>query len=672
MARPRDYQKECLKALANARTEGKNKALVVMASGLGKTLTAIFDVKNYLATNPSARVLALCHSADILRQTKDVFKTEFGDEYSYGLYNGTEKARRKTDFTFANLQSVDLHKEDFGPKDFDYIIVDEAHHSAAPTYGRSIEYFDPNFILGLTATPDRMDGQKLDQFFGDEPVYSKDLIAAIKEGLLSDIDYYVEIDEANRKRIREMIGEDTNITYAQIDGLASNNYTANEDVVAKIRQQIAKMDDPTTVIFCQTIEHADAVHALMPNESAIVYSKYNSSTNTENIAKFRSGDIKTLIAINMFNEGIDIPRTDVVVFLRVTQSKTIFLQQLGRGLRKADDKEKVVVLDFVGTGARIRQIMDFEEEFSASRGEHKKPGSGNSEGGPGYGHFNMHLGGHDNYEDVGVELVTILDRANRLWALSDDDLLKMLKKLADELGCTPRIEDIDRCGWMPSSRTYALRFGSNNEALVRAGLNVAHPSTRRLSDNEMLEKLRWLANKLGRAPTAKEVDNCSELPSHRAFEKRFGGGSYLEALSAAGLVPKTFRHKSDNELLNMLRDFSIEIGKTPTMAAVNMCEWLPSCSTFLRRFKGKSWNDILNMAGLKVNHRSSRRLNDDEMLALLRKKVESLGRAPTTKEVELDPDMPSCVSYRRFGGWTKALLKVGVPREQIRFRKSKK
>ena len=270
MARPRDYQKECIRALANARAEGKKKALVVMASGLGKTLTAIFDVKNYLEANPAARVLMLCHSADILRQTKEVFKTEFGDEYSYGLYNGQEKACRKTDFLFANLQSVDLHREDFDPQDFDYIIVDEAHHSAAPTYGRSIEYFEPDFILGLTATPDRMDGQKLDQFFGDEPVYSKDLVEAIKEGLLSDIDYYVEIDEENRQRIRKMIGEGTNITYADIDGLATNNYTANEDVVAKIREQLAKMSEPTAVIFCQTIEHADGIHALMPGESAIV------------------------------------------------------------------------------------------------------------------------------------------------------------------------------------------------------------------------------------------------------------------------------------------------------------------------------------------------------------------------------------------------------------------
>ncbi|MBR0467322.1 DEAD/DEAH box helicase family protein [Candidatus Saccharibacteria bacterium] len=668
MARPRDYQKECISALTKARAGGKHKALVVMASGLGKTLTAIFDVKNYLKVNPAARVLMLCHSADILRQTKEVFKTEFGDEYSYGLYNGQEKACRKTDFLFANLQSVDLHKEDFDPQDFDYIIVDEAHHSAAPTYGRNIEYFEPDFILGLTATPDRMDGQKLDQFFGDEPVYSKDLIEAIREGLLSDIDYYVEIDEENRQRIREIIGEDTNITYADIDGLATNNYTANEDVVAKIHEQLAKMEDPTTVIFCQTIEHADAIHALMPDESAIVYSKYDSMTNDENITKFRRGNIKTIITVNMFNEGIDIPRTDVVVFLRVTQSKTIFLQQLGRGLRKAESKEKVVVMDFVGTGARIRQIMDFEGQFSVTDKENKKPGAGNSKGGPGYGYFNLHLGGHESYEDVGLELIDIMSKVGRSWNLSDDDLIEMLRKLAREIGHTPTVEDVNCCRWMPNSEMYMLRFNSFNKALIRAGLNINHNTD--ISNDEMLEKLRWLASKLGHVPTIREVNDCDELPSSHLYAKRFGD-SYTKATIAAGFNVKSFRFKSNDELLDMLREFSMKIGKSPTLEEVNMCEWLPSCTLFYERFKTKSWNDVLKIAGLKANRRSPRQLSDDKLLALLKKKADSLERAPTKREVENDPNMPSTTQYRRFGGWNEALLKAGVPKELIRFKNRK-
>lgn len=669
MARPRDYQKECLKALADARTGGKNRALVVMASGLGKTLTAIFDIKNYLKhERPWARVLVLCHSADILRQTKEAFKAEFGDEYSYGLYNGKEKSHRDTDFLFANLQSVDLHKEIFGPEDFDYIVVDEAHHSAASTYGRSIKYFRPDFILGLTATPDRMDRQPLDQFFGDAPVYSKDLIEAIKEGLLSDIDYYVEIDEANRKRIRKMIGENANITYADIDGLAANNYTANEDVVAKIHEQLAKMDEPTTVIFCQTIEHADAIHALIPDESAIVYSKYDSTINSENIAKFRRGDIKTIITINMFNEGIDIPRTDVVVFLRVTQSKTIFLQQLGRGLRKAESKEKVVVMDFVGTGARIRQIMDFEGQFSTAGKDNKKSGADNSEGGPGYGYFNLHLGGHESYEDVSLELIDIMSRVGRSWNLSDDDLLEMLRKLAREIGRTPTVEDVNRCRWMPHSEMYVLRFGSFNKALIRAGLNVNHNTD--ISNDEMIEKLKWFASKLGHVPTTKEVNACDELPSSHLYTKRFGG-SYTKAIIAAGFNVKGFRFKSNDELLDMLREFSKEKGRSPTIEDVNTCEWLPSCTLFCKRFRVKSWNDILKMAGLKANRRSPKRLSDDELLTLLKKKAESLGRAPTRREVENDPNMPSTTQYKRFGGWNKALLKAGVPKALIRFKNRK-
>lgn len=192
--KPKEYQSECVAKIQEARNGGKSKALVVMAPGLGKTLTCAFDLQGYFTTHPDGHVLVLCHSEAILSQTKNVFKSVFGDEYSYGMYNGKEKASRRSDFLFANLQSVNLHLEEFNPDGYDYVVVDEAHHAPAETYKKAIEHFNPEFLLGMTATPDRMDGADLEGIFG-ETVYERDIVDAVQNGWLSGVDYRLELDE---------------------------------------------------------------------------------------------------------------------------------------------------------------------------------------------------------------------------------------------------------------------------------------------------------------------------------------------------------------------------------------------------------------------------------------------------------------------------------------------
>lgn len=678
MSTPRNYQRNCVHALEKARREGKNKALVVMASGLGKTLTAIFDIKRYIKNvNPEARTLVLCHSANILRQTKQVFLNEFGEEFSYGLFNGKEKAKRKTDFLFANLQSMDIHKEEFDPEEFDYVVVDEAHHSPAPTYGRAVTYFKPSFTLGLTATPDRFDGQKLDEFFGEEPVYSKDLFDAVQEGLLSSIDYVVEIDETNRRRIRALIGEDKNITYADIDGLANNNYTANEDVVAKIRERLEKMDDPTTVIFCQTIEHADTIHSLVDG-SAVIHSQCDSVANTENIGKLRRGEIKTVITVNMFNEGIDIPRTDVVVFLRVTQSKTIFLQQLGRGLRKADEKEKVTVLDFVGTGARIREIMGMKKEFK-ERSERRSPD--NPQGGPGYGYFNLHLGGREKYEDVEVELVEIILKTQKYAGrnLSSETMLEMLRDLAKQLGHTPSGIEVDAEPDMPSRSTYDNRFGNFSKAITLAGLDIK-PVNKRYTDKELLDKLREKATEIGRIPTTFDLSADPDMPSSVTYRNRFGGLMVATEKAGIGKTREAY-DLSDEEMLERLRKLGEELGYRPTYEDVKNSPITPSPGCYCNRFGNLS--NALDSIELFTPKRQKKEkqkkeekkeekkdkplqlyeMEDDELLKRLREFGAEIGRIPSRRDVDKAPGMASSDTYRkRFGSFSKAILSAGFPR----------
>ena len=189
---PRNYQKEVLNAIKEKRDSGGHSALVVMATGLGKTVVSIFDVERYMR-NHEGRMLFLCHNNDILEQDMYAFQYALDGEYSYGLYNGLEKAP-DADFVFASFQTMLKNKEKFPRDTFSYIVVDEAHHAPANTFRQVIEYYRPDFLLGLTATPDRLDGLSLEELFG--PItYKLGLAEAINRGLLVDIDYHLVLDE---------------------------------------------------------------------------------------------------------------------------------------------------------------------------------------------------------------------------------------------------------------------------------------------------------------------------------------------------------------------------------------------------------------------------------------------------------------------------------------------
>ena len=162
--RPREYQEEALSTLENKRANNEHSALVVMATGLGKTAVAAFDVGKYMKNN-RGKLLFLCHNNDVLTQNQEMFKDFLDEEFSYGLYNGIEKIP-EAEFLFASFQTMSTHKREFKKDEFSYIVVDEAHHAPADTYREVIRYFKPDFLLGLTATPNRLDGLSLEDTFG--------------------------------------------------------------------------------------------------------------------------------------------------------------------------------------------------------------------------------------------------------------------------------------------------------------------------------------------------------------------------------------------------------------------------------------------------------------------------------------------------------------------------
>ena len=328
---PRSHQVECLDAISKAVESGLRRALVVMASGLGKTLTSAFAIERFFAGREFGRVLVLCHSEAILSQSKDKYKSYFGEEYSYGMFTGHEKAARRTDFLFATFQTMKEHRKEFAKDLFNYVVVDEAHHSHACTYFPTIKYFEPEFLLGLTATPDRLDGQDIKEIYG-APVYELDFVAAMSRGLLAECDYQLVLDDMSQEKLDECLESGERLSIAQLNRTVFVP-KRDEEIVRLIRQYSAEQQDPKTIIFCKTIEHARRITKMMGEDVVLVHNGQSNLTNDMALEAFRQGKIRTIVSVQMLNEGIDVPDANVIVFLRNTCSETIFYQHLGRGTR---------------------------------------------------------------------------------------------------------------------------------------------------------------------------------------------------------------------------------------------------------------------------------------------------------------------------------------------------
>jgi superfamily II DNA or RNA helicase len=364
---PYPYQRECLQELRKARSEGKKRALVVMATGTGKTAVAAFDTKQAIGGFDTPRVLYICHQSDILTRAQKTFAEVLGDEYTYGFYDGKRKSDIKsTNFMFATFQTLGINIHKFPSDYFDYIVVDESHHSHAATYRPVVEHFAPRFMLGITATPDRADLQDIRELFGEE-VYSLSLERALAQGLLSKIDYRVMSANIDSEKIAKLKQhQDRDVTIALLDRELFQPMALDE-VVEKIKEKIKEVANPHVMIFTPNVDECEKVAGMMEGAVA-VHSKMNDDRG-DVVKALQKGEIDTAVAVDVFNEGIDIPQTNVLVFLRSTSSKTIFYQQLGRGLRKVEGKDQVLVLDFVGNCERIRMIQELAEGVKREGGE---------------------------------------------------------------------------------------------------------------------------------------------------------------------------------------------------------------------------------------------------------------------------------------------------------------
>ena len=366
-----DYQETAYQA-AIFDLSKKIRTLLVMASGLGKTIVAAFLAKFYI--EQGQKVLFLCHDTGILKQALCEFRKVLGESTILKTFFGLEKdwEADKATVVFASFQTFSRGNP-FLPNEFDFIVVDESHHGQAPTYKEVIDYFHPQRLIGLTATPDRMDLKDIREIFGDE-VIDFSLEQAIAFGWLTPVEYHVITDDINTQRLKKILKDvldgTEKITVKQL----------NETIFVKKRdEEIVKIiksfaEKRKTIIFCERLDHVDNFLKVLPE--ALTYHSGNSGEiNDQNLATFKSGQAQFILSVNKFNEGIDVPDAEMVVFLRATDSKTIFLQQLGRGLRKIAGKEKVLVLDFVANCERlimVEQLVDQISTLSTERSRFSK------------------------------------------------------------------------------------------------------------------------------------------------------------------------------------------------------------------------------------------------------------------------------------------------------------
>ncbi len=367
------YQNECLTCIENTRQEARKSALIVMASGLGKTVTMAFDAKRWLERF-GGRVLYLCHQIEMIDQSKTTFEAILGGQYSYGFFHGDEKNIHRVDCLFASFATMIKNLKQFSPTEFDYIVVDESHHSHADTFKQVIDYFTPKFLLGATATPKRLDKRNICEIYGEE-VYNLPLPDALAQGLLTPVDYRMLSDEIQAS------GElTTPIGMMSIKALNKTIFVPkrDEEIVKIVQKHSAQFEQPRIIYFCSSVKHCDHLATIVP-DSMTIHSRIRAKERAIRLELFRQGLISTVITVDCFNEGVDVPAANVVVFLRSTSSPTIFFQQLGRGLRLSEGKSSVLVLDFVSNCQRIQMVNNLwqtvKEKMSTFSGKHRTRGA---------------------------------------------------------------------------------------------------------------------------------------------------------------------------------------------------------------------------------------------------------------------------------------------------------
>lgn len=364
---PFAHQNEILEQLEVERNVHKRfRNLIVAATGTGKTLISAFDFARFYKKNPQAKFLFVAHRVEILKQARAAYRGVLRNGQFGELWVGDHTPEHYRQL-FVSIQTLNNKLEGLNltADYYDYIVIDEVHHIAANSYRSVLEHFNPSILLGLTATPERHDGSDILEDFGGVIAAEIRLPEAINQRHLCPFQYFGIDDETDLTRISWNRGR---YDIAELTNLYTRNQSRLNKILSSLSEIVTNLQNMKALAFCVSREHATymAQQFVIKGLKADVLTSDNSHKRQQKQQAIRTGEINVLCVVDIFNEGVDIPEIDTLLFLRPTESLTIFLQQLGRGLRLSDGKECCTVLDFVGNS---RPEYDFANKFRALVGK---------------------------------------------------------------------------------------------------------------------------------------------------------------------------------------------------------------------------------------------------------------------------------------------------------------
>ncbi len=455
---PRLYQLDARNAALNGLRAPKKRALVVMATGLGKTITSALITQEFAPR----RVLFLVHNNFILQHAVEEYRLVFEENIKMAVYNGLSKnGAASADIVFATWQTMGSRLDSWAKEHFDLVVVDEAHHSEAETYCPVVEYFSgPR--LAITAEPERKDKADIRRLFGKE-VYNVALEEAIAKGWLPKVEYHVCADtslddDSLQALMREIQSDKKRFTMAEVNRRIF--IRRRDEEIARI---ISSYNEKA-VVFCSSIEHAEKMSKAMMFSDTFHSGKGNSAKDTwrKNLAVLRKLDkglLRRVCAVNAFNEGVNVPSVGLVAFCRATDSATIFRQQLGRGLRPG--KERLIVLDFVGNLERLRLIRQAAHGISPIQDDFVEGSDHDQDRDYSRDSFDVSGAGFEfTFSDEVVDLIKALDSCDGFystWQEASQSALALKFKIRDDyvkghsqderLPGNPRVCYLDFPGW---------------------------------------------------------------------------------------------------------------------------------------------------------------------------------------------------------------------------------
>lgn len=425
---PNDIQNKALEALELYRAKGWKKGIIVMPTGTGKTYLSAFDSKRF-----DGRVLFVVHLLDILSQSKNAFEKVWSGVKTGMLTGEIKENVNDSRVLFASVGTLRKYvlESKFKSTDFDYIIIDEVHHGQAPSYREFLEFFKPKFMIGMTGTPDRMDRKDIFELFDYNKVFEYSINDAIDFGYLVPYTYIGLKDNTDYSKIRHN-GQRYNVS--DLDKYLIHQ-ERNESI---LNAYLEKGNGDKAIGFCASIKHAKRMAEFFNKHgvSSLAITSESEERKKE-IQQFRDNEISIAFTVGLFNEGVDFPNVRVLLFLRPTESKTVFQQQLGRGLRLYPDKEKVIILDFI---ANYKKANNIRKYLSSSSSTETNSETGRTE----KIEYKYSSGCNVEFDEDVEEILNAQDKQDL--SITKEDLVGAYNDLAEKLERKPSQDEINSQG----------------------------------------------------------------------------------------------------------------------------------------------------------------------------------------------------------------------------------